>query len=101
MKQIFPSSEKVMQIKTRREAKYPWQELRAGQSFQVSYSEIALDSLRPLASRMGKKFGKRFRVVDHGEKVGYEVACLPMTETEAIQTSSNVVDALRKVEGKE
>lgn len=97
MKQIFQSSQQALDKPRRgiREAKYPWKNITAGQSFSVNHSEIKLNSLRPLVSRMAKKFNKKFRVIDHGEEAGYEVACIHMTEVEAIQSSSNVVEASR------
>lgn len=101
MKQLYPSSPQALDKPVRgiREAKYPWNEIQPGQSFSIDYDEIKIDSLRPFVSRMAKKFNKKFRVVDHGEKVGYEVACLAMTEAEAVQSSSNVVEAMNNLGG--
>lgn len=76
------------------EAKYPWKELKVGESFPVDPNDIKLSSLRPFATRMGKKFGKKFRVKDHGES--YEVGCIPMSTAEAITTSQNIVEVLNK-----
>src|SRR5690242_12430093 len=76
MRQIFDSSDKAMQADARSRKKYPWEELGVGQSFAATPDEITLDSLRPLASRMGKKLGRRFRVINHEDK-SYEVARLP------------------------
>lgn len=78
--------------------KYPWETIKVGESFPVYYNEMKLTSLRPYANRMAKKFGKRFQVINHGPEIGYEVACLLMEEKQAIETSSNVVEALGKIE---
>lgn len=77
--------------------KYPWSTVPIGKSFVVAHNEMKLTSLRPFANRMGKKFGKKFRVVDHGPEIGYEVACKPMDEQTAIQSSTGIVDTLNKM----
>lgn len=78
------------------EAKYPWKTVPVGRSFAVPRENIKLAVLRSLASRTGKALGKKFKVVDHGQGA-YEVYHKPMTEVEAVQSSDNVVEALRKL----
>jgi len=99
LKPIFKSSPQAG-ITTIRKGipKYPWVEVQPGFSFIINPTDMQLNTARSFASRMQKKFGKKFRVIDHGAEVGYEVACLPMTEDEAIQTSSNVIEANDKIE---
>lgn len=77
MKQVFPSSPAMLDKPMRGvpEAKYPWKTINVGESFPVDAKEIKLSSLRPFATRMGKKHGKKFRVVDHKNGT-YEVGCL-------------------------
>lgn len=100
MRQLYASSPRALDKPVRgiREAKYPWKDITVGQSFSIAYSEIKIESLRPFVSRMAKKFGKKFRVIDHGEEAGYEIACIPMSESEAVATSSNLIEALGKME---
>jgi hypothetical protein len=97
--EFFDSSDKA---KTTRAnpvgvTKYPWKVIPVGKSFVVPRENIKFSVLRSLASKSGKVVGKKFRVIDHGEGRPYEVACLQMTETEAVATSSNVVEALGKL----
>lgn len=80
--------------------KYPWSTIPIGKSFIITHNEMKITSLRPFANRMGKKYGKKFRVIDHGPETGYEVACKPMEEKRAIEASSNIVEALGKMEKK-
>lgn len=96
--QFFDSSPKAVQMRKGRqpgEKKYPWSEVPVGKSFVVQRNDIKFEVLRSLASRTGKKLGKKFRVVDHGSGP-YEVACLPMSEQQAVASSDNIVDALKK-----
>lgn len=75
MKDTYESSNKVSNVVYRGgEPKYPWRTMNVGTSFLVPYSEAKGLSLRSYASLMGKRTGHRFRVVDHGEAVGHEVA---------------------------
>lgn len=98
---FFDSSDKAKVGKRVVQRKYPWNEVPAGKSFPVARENTKFNTLRSLASLQGKKLGKRFRVIDHGSGA-YEVACLHMTEAEAVQASSNVVEALGKIkEGEE
>lgn len=80
--------------------KYPWVEVQPGYSFVINSTDMKFTTARSFASRMQKKFGKKFRVIDHGPEVGYEVACLPMTESEAVQAGGSVIDTLNKMGGK-
>lgn len=92
MKEIFPSSDKARATDTKRENKYPWEAMKVDDSFHVTYNEIKLESLRPLASRMGKKFNKKFKVVDHGIEKGYEVSCRSLREQIAVQSPVEISD---------
>jgi hypothetical protein len=96
---FFDNSDRATQPYVRKIAqpKYPWKEVPIGKSFAVQKSNISLKTLRSLASKTGKDLGKKFRVIDHDGDV-YEVACLPMEEKEAIATSSNLIQALDKIE---
>lgn len=68
-REILPSSDAIKYSTT----KYPWNTLTVGYSFRVAYDEAKLRTLQNYASRTGKKLGKRFRVIDHGEAIGYEI----------------------------
>lgn len=96
---FFDNSDRAKQPYTRKLFKptYPWREVPVGKSFAVPKSNIQFKTLRSLASKTGKELGKRFRVIDHEGNV-YEVACLPMDEASAIATSSNVVEAMGKMD---
>lgn len=95
---FFDNSDRAKQPYTRKLFKptYPWREVPVGKSFPVAKANIKFKTLRSLASKTGKELGKRFRVIEHEGDV-YEVACLPVEEAVAIQTSSNVVEALDKI----
>jgi len=55
----------------------PFENVPVGKSFIVPKAEIPESSIvRALASRQAKKWGKNFRVVDHGDK--WEIACLSL-----------------------
>ncbi len=56
---------------------YPFEELLIGKCFIVPHTAIKIGSLRNKATMMGKKLGRRFTVVDYGER-GYEVARIAM-----------------------
>lgn len=99
LKPIFKSSPQAAIIPIKKGMpKYPWVEVQPGYSFVISSTDMKFTTARSFASRMQKKFGKKFRVIDHGTEVGYEVACLPMSEDQIIQTSSNVIEANDKIE---
>jgi len=70
---IFPSSDKVKR-KIERVEKYPFALLKVGESFAVPKVMVKDASLRNHASIVGKRLGRKFTVVDHGENGGYEVA---------------------------
>lgn len=93
MRQLYPSSPKALDKPVRgiREAKYPWKEIQVGQSFSIGHDEIKLESLRPFVSRMAKKFGKKFRVIDHGAEAGYEVSCQPFVEAGKELTAEQLI----------
>lgn len=72
-------------------AKYPWRDVPLGKSFTINNkNDIKFKVLRSLASKMGKKLGRKFRVAEHPSC--YEVVYL--TTTEAIQSSS--IEALKR-----
>lgn len=96
--QFFPPSKKALETKAGNKLigvpKYPWADVPVGMSFPVPRENIKFNVLRSLASITGKKLGKKFRAIDHGEGP-YEVYCVPMTDAEASQKTSNVVEALK------
>ena len=63
---------------TKHRRKYPWRTIAIGESFVVPYFDAQEATLRTACYQMGKKLGKRFRLVNHGEKIGYEIGCLPI-----------------------
>ena len=69
-REIYPASPAAKVT----EKKYPWKSLQLGYSFKVATDECSFKSLQNYASRMGKKLGRRYRVVNHGLEIGYEVA---------------------------
>lgn len=77
--------------------KYPFATTPIGESFPVLYTEMGKKSLLPYVSRMGKKHNKKFVVTDCPEYQCHLISCIPMTETEAVQSSSNVVEASSKL----
>jgi|SRR5882672_6555741 len=95
---FFDSSQQAKEgkVNTVGKTKYPWREVPVGKSFPVPKVNISFKTLRSLASKTGKELRKRFRVVNHDGDV-YEVACLPMDEQTAIQSSSGIVDTLNKM----
>ncbi len=78
-------------------AKYPWDTLKIGQSFEILYSDMKKSSVAPFVSRMAKKHKKKFKVTDMPDYSCYLVSCIPMTTEQAIATSGNIVEALNKV----
>lgn len=86
--EIFPMSPIAIASLTKKEKKYPYEKLLVGQSFIVKYGDCKHDTLVNSAYLAGKKQGKRFKVIDHGPQVGYEVAFIefrttaPANETE-------------------
>jgi hypothetical protein len=74
MREFFPNSPKTTATKSK--FNFPWQTVPFGKSFIVHHHEIKFSTLRSQASYYGKRLGKKFKVVDHGESVGYEVACI-------------------------
>lgn len=70
---IFPSSEKVKK-RIERNEKYPFKLLEVGQSFAIPKMMVKDASLRNHASIVGRRLGRKFTVIDHGEQAGYEVA---------------------------
>lgn len=74
MREFVMSSSASQNTGTNAIKKYPWRTLPVGMSFIVKYGECSHKTLQNHASRMGVKLGKRFRVIDHGEAIGYEVA---------------------------
>lgn len=77
--------------------KYPFETIRIGESFPILYSEMKEKSVNPYVSKMGRKYGKKFKVTKFDNYQSYLISCIPMTETEAVATSSNVVEALGKL----
>lgn len=75
---VFPSSPQIRSTDIK-QAKFPWHELKPGMSWQIRYDEVTHGTLKSMASRFGMKLGYKFRVHDHGEQAGYEVACFELT----------------------
>jgi len=68
MREVFTSSEAMKSISVSRpsfEIKYPWIQLKVGESFVVQKTEAKLSSLRSMVSRAQKKYGKKFKVAVH------------------------------------
>jgi hypothetical protein len=83
MVEFFNSSTKAKEMKVglvQRQAVYPWKDVPVGKSFVVPRDKIKFNVLRSLASKTGKKLGRRFVVVDHGEGAPYEVAFIEYRE---------------------
>lgn len=93
--QTFQSSTVGMQPSTRGAKKYPWETMLVGESFRVFPKDMKLSTLKPYAYRMGKRLGKKFKVVNWGE--GFEVCRQPMTENEIIAVSKTVMQANDRV----
>lgn len=99
MTEFFDNSSAAVTMRVGRgvgERKYPWDTVPAGKSFAVVRDDIKFSVLRSLASRTGKKLGRKFRVVDHGSGP-YEVAHLVQTEAEVVVTSGTLIEALNKI----
>lgn len=77
MKKTFPASEQALTIQRKqRTTKYPWATMEIKTAFKVEMDDMKLETLIPYASRMGRKLGRIFNVVDHSktDNPGYEVA---------------------------
>ena len=99
--QVLPSSPQATTEKTKKTThKYPWKILNVGESFLVPPTEVVkFSTLYNSASKMGKKLGKRFRVIQHD--IGIEVARLPdvveqpkVTEQDKELTKPDEVDSM-------
>lgn len=55
-------------------AKYPFEELKIGNSFTIPVGEASDGVLRTLATNKGKKLGKKFSVIKHTDLALIEVA---------------------------
>jgi len=65
-----------------RKIKYPWDSIPVGKSYTFADNEVKFGTLRSMASKMGKKLGKTFKVVHHVEHKVYEIACVGIVEDE-------------------
>lgn len=79
MKDTYESSPQLMTVDGKRgsigrEPKYPWRTMSVGTSFVVRHSEVKLSTMLSYSSLMGRRTGRKFRVVDHGMSVGIEIA---------------------------
>jgi len=74
----FPSSAMATATKITKigSPKYPWSTMDVGTSFHVATGEATYATIRNSCSKMGKKFKRKFRAIDHGND-GIEVARLP------------------------
>ena len=90
--QFFDPSEKILNMKAGNPVgvrKYPWAEVPTGKSFTINdKSAIKFKVLRSLASKMGKKLGRKFRVAEHDGC--YEVNCRIVTEVEAVSSAEQL-----------
>jgi hypothetical protein len=68
--EIFTSSPQLTTPKVIKH-KYPWNELECGQSFAIPKDKIKLSTLRPMATAKGKRWNKKFKVIEHADV--YEV----------------------------
>lgn len=92
IRKTFTTPEFVEAKDNTRNAKYPWATIGVGESFPILHNEMKRSSVDPFVSRMSKKHNKRFQVTDCPDYGCYLISCI-----EAIQTSSNVVEALHKL----
>lgn len=73
MVEIFDASPKSLSVtRGRSSPDHPFEKLEVGKCFIVKHEAIKSGSLRNKASIVGKKLGRKFTVVDHGDV--YEVA---------------------------
>jgi hypothetical protein len=75
LKEVDSSPAMMMQTSDSRK-KYPWDTLAIGKSFIVPHGDIKYETLYKYANRMGKKLGKRFKVVNHVADAIYEVGLI-------------------------
>lgn len=85
----FQASTQAMVKTTRGTIKYPWDTMLVGECFRVLPEDMKLKTLKPYAYRMGKRLGKKFKVVDWGN--AYEVARQPMNDSEIAIAVPSVV----------
>lgn len=66
-KDTFPCSDKAKAMLSRdtRPMKYPWTTMEVGTSFQASKAEVSHSTMVNNCYKMGRKYGKKFRVVEH------------------------------------
>jgi len=74
MQKIYDASPKAMARVPGQSGDTRFEELKVGQCLIFVHGSIPIGSLRNKASRLGKKLGRKFTVVDHGPNEGYEVA---------------------------
>ncbi len=87
MREIFPMSAKMIAAVAKKEKKYPYEQLLMGQSFNVKHGDCTEGTLCNSAYLAGKKLGKRFRVIDHGKDIGFEVALIGLREPKSQATT--------------
>lgn len=80
--------------------KYPFKTVPIGEGFPVLYSDMKKISLAPYVHRMGKKYGKKFVIIDQPQYKTWWIACVPMPEEEAIASSNGIVQALDRMNEK-
>jgi len=78
--------------------KYPFKTVPIGEGFPVLYSDMKKISLAPYVHRMGKKYGKKFVIIDQPQYKTWWIACVPMPEEEAIASSNGIVQALDRMD---
>jgi hypothetical protein len=75
-KMQFEDSSEVLKQGFQKGSVRPWRELPIGKSFYVPYEGVLLETLRSQGSKWGKMLNRKFRVVDRGKELGYEVGRL-------------------------
>lgn len=74
-KQIFDSSDKIKNARKRLpKYNWPWESLIVGKSFIVPFTDIKLQTLRPICSVKGREFDPRRRFIVAVHDDCYEVA---------------------------
>jgi hypothetical protein len=72
--------------KPKKKHNFDWEGLEIGKSFNVKIDEIELKHLKSMASKQGKRLGKRFRVIKHSNEIGYEVGRLDVETVVSVES---------------
>lgn len=79
---FFDPSEKALETKAVKEAvgyKYQaqFEGVPVGKVFIIPMNEIALTTIRPLVSKIGKKLKRKFKLIVHDDMQKFEILRLP------------------------